>query len=75
MVLQNFAKFAGKYLCQSLLFNKLTGLSPATLLKKDPLAQVSHVNFLKFFKNTFFQRTPLVTSSECIFEAYTFAVS
>ena len=25
-VLRNFAKFTGKYLCQSLFFNKVTGL-------------------------------------------------
>ena len=30
----NFAKFTGKHLCQSLFFNKIAGLRPATLLKK-----------------------------------------
>ena len=34
-VLRSFAKVAGKYLCQSLFFNKVAGLRPATLLKKD----------------------------------------
>ena len=34
-VLKNFAKFTGKYLCQSLFFNKVTGLRPTTLLKRD----------------------------------------
>ena len=33
-ILRNFAKFTGKYLCQSLFFNKVAGLMPATLLKK-----------------------------------------
>ena len=33
-VLRNFAKFIGKHLGQSLFFNKVAGLSPATLLKK-----------------------------------------
>ena len=33
-VLRNFAKFIGKHLCQSLLFNIVAGLRPATLLKK-----------------------------------------
>ena len=33
-VLRNFAKFTGKQLCQSLLFNKVTDLRPAALLKK-----------------------------------------
>ena len=31
-VLRNFAKFTGKQLCQSLFFNKVAGLWPATLL-------------------------------------------
>ena len=34
-VLRNFAKFKGKHLCQSLFFNKVAGLRPATLFKKD----------------------------------------
>ena len=34
-VLKNFAKFTGKHLCQSLLFNKVAGLKAATLLKKN----------------------------------------
>ena len=33
-VLRNFAKFTGKPLCQSLIFNKVAGVRPATLLKK-----------------------------------------
>ena len=33
-VLKNIAKFAGKHKCWSLFFNKVTGLWPATLLKK-----------------------------------------
>ena len=32
-VLRNFAKFTGKHLCQSLYFDKVADLSPATLLK------------------------------------------
>ena len=35
---RNFAKFAGKHLCQSLFFNKVADLRPATLFKKDTLA-------------------------------------
>ena len=34
-VLKNFAKFPGKHLHWSLCSNKVTGLEPATLLKKD----------------------------------------
>ena len=33
-VLGNFTKFTGKNLCQSLFFNKVAVLCPATLLKK-----------------------------------------
>ena len=33
-VLRNFPKLTGKHLCQSLFFNKVLGLRPATLLKK-----------------------------------------
>ena len=32
--LRNFTKFTGKHLCQSLFFNKVADLRPATLLKK-----------------------------------------
>ena len=39
-VLRNFAKFTGKHLCQSLFFNKVTGLRPATLLKRDSSTSV-----------------------------------
>ena len=34
-VLENFEKFTGKHLCQSLFFNKVAGLRHATLLKKS----------------------------------------
>ena len=33
VVLKNIAKFTGKHQCQGLFFNKVAGLSPATLLK------------------------------------------
>ena len=39
-VLKNFTKFTGKHLCQSLFFNKVAGLRPATLLKRDSGADV-----------------------------------
>ena len=32
-VLRNFAKFTGKHLCQSLFFNKVSGLRPTELLQ------------------------------------------
>ena len=34
-VLRNLTKFAGKHLCQGLFFNKVAGLRPVLLLKKD----------------------------------------
>ena len=52
-VLKYFAKFTGKHLCQSLFFNKVVGLRPATLLRKT-LAQMFSCEFCKVFKNTFF---------------------
>ena len=51
---RNFTKFTGKYLCQSLFFSKVTGLKPASLLKKRLWYRSYHVNFVKFAKNTFF---------------------
>ena len=45
-VLKNFAKFAEKYLCQSLFFTKVVGWRPVTLLKQR-LWQVFSVNFAK----------------------------
>ena len=33
-VLKHFVKFTGKHLCESLFFNKVAGVRPATLLKK-----------------------------------------
>ena len=38
--MKNFVKFTGKHLCKSLFFNKVTGLRPATLFKKETLAQM-----------------------------------
>ena len=59
-VLKNFTKFTGKYLCQSLFFNK--GLKPATLLKKR-LAQLFSFKFSQIFKNTFFTEHLWTTAS------------
>ena len=63
-VLKNFTKFTGKHLCQSLLFNKIAGLRPTTLLKKETLGQVFSSEFCEISKNTFFHRTPLVAASD-----------
>ena len=48
-VLRNFAKFTGKHLCQSLFFNKVAGLRPATLLKKFFLTQAFSCEFWRNF--------------------------
>ena len=57
-VLRNFTKFTEKHLCQSLFFNKVAGLRPATLLKKRLWHRCFPVNFVKFLR-TPFCRTPL----------------
>ena len=54
-VLRNFAKFTGKHLCQSLFFNKVAGLRPATLLKKRLWHRCFPVNFAKFLRTPFLQ--------------------
>ena len=56
-VLRNFVKFAGKHLCQSLFFNKVAGLSPATLLKKRPWHRCLPVNFAKILRTPFSKNT------------------
>ena len=65
-VLENFAKFTGKHLCHSLLFNKVAGLRPANLFKKETMAQVLFpVNFTKF------KTTPPVAAFEfCRFRIF-----
>ena len=55
-VVGNFAKFKGKYLCQKLLFNKVAGLRPATLLKKSLWHMCFPVNFAKFLRTYFFTK-------------------
>ena len=56
-VLRNFTNFTGKYLCQSLFFNKLADLRPATLLKKRLWHKCFPVNFTKFLRTPFLQNT------------------
>ena len=57
-VLTNFTKFRGKHLRKSLFFNKVTGLRPATSLKKRLWHRCFSVNFVKFLRTPFY-RTPL----------------
>ena len=47
----------GKHLCQSLFFNKVLGLRPATLLKKRLWYRCSPVDFAKFLRTPFLQNT------------------
>ena len=56
-VCRNFAKFTGKHLYQSLIFNKVA---------IKTLAQVFSYEVCEISKNTFFHRTPLVAASEII---------
>ena len=56
-VLRNFTKFSGKHLCQSLFFNKVAGLRPATLFKKRLWYRCFPVNFVKFQRTPFLQNT------------------
>ena len=53
-VLRNFVNFTGKHLCQSLFFNKVAGLRPATLLKNRLWHRCFPVNFAKFLRTLFF---------------------
>ena len=63
-VLRNFAELTGKHLCQSLFFNKVAPLGPATLLKKDTLAQVLCCEFCEISRNTFSAEHLQTTPSE-----------
>ena len=54
---RNFAKFPGKHLCQSLFFDKVAGLRPATLLKKRLWHKCFPLNFAKFPRTPFLQNT------------------
>ena len=52
--LRNFAKFTGKHLCQSLIFNKICWLRIANLLKMRLLHRCFPVNFAEFLRTPFF---------------------
>ena len=59
-ILRNFAKFIGKYLCQSVFFNKVAGLrlQVCNFIKKRPwLRCLFAVNFAKFLITAFLQNT------------------
>ena len=61
-VLRNIAKFTEKHLRQSLFFNKVGGLRPATLLKRDSGTGI-FIEFSEISKKSFFDRTPLAAAS------------
>ena len=54
-VLKNFAKFTGKHLCQSLVYNKVTGHN---FMKRETLAQVFSCELFRNFLERLFYRTP-----------------
>ena len=56
-ILRDLTKFTRKHLCQSLFFNKVAGLRPATLLKKRLWHRYFPVNFAKFLRTAFLQNT------------------
>ena len=62
-VLRNLTKLTGKHLCQRLVFNKVAGLRPATLLKKSLWNKCFASNFAKFLRTPFFYRTSPVAAS------------
>ena len=55
--LKNFAKFTRKHLCQSLFFDKVVGLRPATLLKEKLWHRWLPVNFAILLRATFLGKT------------------
>ena len=59
---RNFAKFAGKHLCQSLFFNKVALIK--LFIKKETRAQVFSFEFCKISKNLFFTEHLWATASK-----------
>ena len=64
VVYQNFVKFTGKHLCQSLLLNKVADLRACNFIKKETLTQVFSCEFCRNFINTIFTEHLRVTVSE-----------
>ena len=61
---RNFAKLTGKDLWQNLFFNKVAGLWPITLQKKETLAQAFLCEFCEISKNTFSTEHLQTTASD-----------
>ena len=66
---RNFAKFTGKHLPQSLFFNKVTWLRPATLLKRHSGTGAFQWIFRNFWEYPFSQNTS--GAGFCIFQHHT----
>ena len=70
---KKFSKFTGKHLCQSLLFNKVAGLGPATLLTKRLWCRCFPVSFREFLRTPFLTKPsvgpckPSITAPSCYF--------
>ena len=62
---ETVAKFIGKHLCQSLLFNKIAGSRPATLLKRRLWRMCFPVNFAKFLTTLFLTEHPVAVCECC----------
>ena len=58
-----FVKLTWKYLCRSLSFNRVTGLRPATLLKKRHQHSCFRMKAFKIFKTSYFAEHLQVISS------------
>ena len=54
-----FLKFTGKHLCQSLCFNKVANLRPATLFGRRFRLRFFPVNFEKLLRTPFLQNTSM----------------
>ena len=67
VVLRNFAKLTGKHLCQSLFFNKVSGLRPVpeacNFIKNETMQQVFSCEFFEISKNSFSYRSDPVAAS------------
>ena len=67
-VLKNFARFTGKQLCQSLFFNKVSGLRSATLLRMRLWHRYFPVTFARFLRASFLKNTS--NDSFCTLKKY-----
>ena len=56
-VFKKFVKYTGKHLFQSLFFNKVADIRPATLSKKRLWHRCFPASYAKFLRTTFLQNT------------------